>query len=388
MNSKKNILIISPFFFPEPISTGKFNSDLAVALSDGGHNVTILCFHPIYPDWKVSKSSEKLKNITIVRGGSNLKFSKKTILRRLVLEVGFAFFVLKNLRRYNKKIDLVIPVFPPSFAFYTILPFLSKTSKKVGMIHDLQEIYSSNKKGEINRIVKFVIHKIEKRCFNSCDKLILLSNEMKETALNLYGLDNRKLEIQYPFHTIKNEITNNLSEILKADDINIVYSGALGEKQNPIELYNFFKFASKKIDNVVFHFFSQGSVFDDLKKENKNSQIKFHNLVLRENLEELYSRCDLQIIPQLPNTSKGSLPSKLPNLLASGCKTLIITDKESEIELLFNLQNIGTVINSWNFTIILKTIQSILSKDIDVVFQKEIAKELFTIDKTINKILN
>jgi colanic acid biosynthesis glycosyl transferase WcaI len=86
--------------------------------------------------------------------------------------------------------------------------------------------------------------------------------------------------------------------------------------------------------------------------------------------------------------SKGSLPSKLPNLLASGCKTLIITDKDSEIELLFNLQNIGTVINSWNFTIILKTIQSILSKDIDVVFQKEIAKELFTIDKMIYKILN
>lgn len=82
------------------------------------------------------------------------------------------------------------------------------------------------------------------------------------------------------------------------------------------------------------------------------------------------------------------MSSKLPNLLASGCKTLVITDKDSEIELLFNLQNIGTVINSWDFTIILKTIQSILSKDIDIVFQKEMAKKLFTIDKMTTKILN
>ena len=388
MKSKKNILIISPFFFPEPISTGKFNTDLAVELSDKGHNVTVLCFHPFYPSWIISKSNKQLKNITIIRGGGKLKFSKKTIFRRLVLEFGFAFFVLRKLKRHKKNIDLIIPVFPPSFAFYAIIPFIKGKIKKVGMVHDLQEIYSSNKKGLINKIVKFGINKIEKKCFNSCDKLIFLSNEMKETALELYELNKSKLETQYPFHTIKKVITNNLNKILKKEDVNIVYSGALGEKQNPIELYNFFEYASDKIDNVVFHFFSQGVIFNDLKKQNTNPKIKFHNLVLRENLEELYSRCDLQIIPQLPNTSKGSLPSKLPNLLASGCKVLVITDKESELELLFKAKNIEGVINSWNFNVILKTIQDILLKEDYTGSQQEIAKGLFTIDKMIAKILN
>jgi hypothetical protein len=50
-------------------------------------------------------------------------------------------------------------------------------------------------------------------------------------------------------------------------------------------------------------------------------------LVAREHLEELYLRSNLQIIPQKPNTSKGSFPSKLANLLASGCNILLITDK-------------------------------------------------------------
>ena len=61
MNSKKNILIISPFFFPEPISTGKYNTELALALRDKGHNVTFLCFHPFYPNWVIKKSNLSLK---------------------------------------------------------------------------------------------------------------------------------------------------------------------------------------------------------------------------------------------------------------------------------------------------------------------------------------
>jgi len=388
MSPKKNILILSPFFYPEPISTGKFNTDIAVALSKKGHNITVLCFHPFYPDWKVTKSTSKIENITIIRGGKNLLYSKKTIFRRFVLEFGYAFFVVRKLKKYQKNIDIVLPIFPPSFAFYCILPFLKRKIKKVGMVHDLQQIYSSNKKGFINSFVGFFINKIEKKCFKKCDKLIFLSNEMKETTKSMYHLNADKLEIQYPFHSITNKITNDLGNILKKDTVNIVYSGALGEKQNPIELYNFFNFASNKIDNTVFYFFSQGTIFDKLKKNNKNQKIKFYNLVSRENLEELYNRSDIQIIPQLPNTSKGSLPSKLPNLLASGCKTLVITDKGSEIEKLFKTKKLETIVNSWDYASILNSIKSILSKNKNTSFQKETAKELFTIDKMIAKILN
>ena len=64
---------------------------------------------------------------------------------------------------------------------------------------------------------------------------------MKDTAKEIYALDKNKLQVQYPFVTKKvQDKTNALTNILFNDKINIVYSGALGEKQNPEGLYAFF----------------------------------------------------------------------------------------------------------------------------------------------------
>ncbi len=389
MNSdKKRILILSPFFYPEPISTGKFNTDLALKLAEKGHKVTVLCSHPFYPNWKPKKSSEQLENITIIRGGKNIKYSNKTVIRRFILEFWYMLFIIKRIKRYQKNIDIIIPVFPPSLAFYTVLPFLKKQIKKIGMVHDLQQVYSSNKKGFFNKLISFFIYKVERKCFNSCNKLIFLSEEMKQEAKNTYKLNSNKLEVQYPFVTISKNKTEDLKELLNSNHIHIVYSGALGEKQNPSGLYEAFNYASQNIKNSEFHFFSQGSIFETLKSKNKNAKIKFHSLVPKKNIEELYYRSTVQIVPQLPNTSKGSLPSKLPNLLASGCQILVITDSNSEIENLFKEYSISTVINSWDKKDITKSLMKITNKVSNTNIQKKIASQLFSLDRMMDRILN
>ena len=387
MKNNKNILIISPFFYPEPISTGKFNTDFSVALKDDGHNVTVLCYHPFYPNWKIEESQEELNGIKIIRGGKCLAFSKKTIIRRIILEISFTFFILRKIRKQQKNKDIIIPVFPPSFAFYFILPFLNKKIKKVGMVHDLQEVYAIDKRGFINKIVHFFIHKIERKCYQSCTKLVFLSKEMKEKAKELYSLQENKLEVQYPFITIKDECTNDLEHLFDKDKKHVVYSGALGEKQNPIQLLNFFSEASKKIDNTMFHFFSEGETIKELKRLNKSKKILFHNLVNIENLEELYRKSTIQIIPQKENTSKGSLPSKMPNLLASGCKVFVITDANSEIEKLFIKNNLTLVVTNWDTDILVEKLVFLINKQIDQQHQKAIAKKIFTLDEMILKVL-
>lgn len=387
MTNKKNILILSPFFYPEPISTGKFNTDFAVALKNDGHNVTVLCYHPFYPDWKIQESQEELNGIKIIRGGSNLNFSKKTIVRRFVLEFSFAFFILRKIRKHQKNKDIIIPVFPPSFAFYSILSFLNKKIKKVGMVHDLQEVYSINKSGFINKIIRFFIHKIERKCYQTCNKLVFLSKEMKEQAKELYALQEIKLEVQYPFITIKEKRTNDLEHLFNKDKKHVVYSGALGEKQNPEKLFNFFDQASLNTENIIFHFFSRGDTFNRLKKINANSKIHFHGLVEKEHLEELYHKSDVQIIPQKEDTSKGSLPSKLPNLLASNCKIFLITDDNSELEVFFKKNNLDFVVTSWNIKELINSLQILIDKPVDFKNQKLVAKNFFTIDKMILKLL-
>ncbi len=388
-SSKKRILIISPFFFPEPISTGKFNTDLVIALRDKGNEVIVLCSHPFYPDWKPKKSTAQIEGIHIIRGGGTIRYSNKTILRRIVLELWYAFFVFKNIFRLRKKIDIIIPVFPPSLAFYTILPNIKKGVRKIGMVHDLQEVYATNKKGSLHKIARFFIHKIEKRVFMSCDRLIFLSNEMKETAKDYYDLEESKLAVQYPFTTYNEErITNDLDDLMPKNLKHIVYSGALGEKQNPQKVYDLFDYASKRIKNTQFHFFSQGTIFNNLKSKNRNNRIEFHDLVPNENIEELYKKSTIQIIPQLSGTSKGSLPSKLPNILSSGCNILAITDKGSEIEKLFKKYNLNTVATLWDNEELCNMLEGILEKESkENLNHIKIAQKLFHIDAMVTKII-
>jgi len=390
-NFSKNILLISPFFFPEPISTGKFNTDVVIALRDKGHNVKVLCFHPFYPKWKIERSEKRIKNVTIIRGGKLISFTNKTFFRRILLEVSFAIFLLRIIRKHQKEIDIIIPVFPPSLAFYCVLPFLKKEIKKVGMVHDLQEIYSQNKKGFLFKRMKNLIHKIEKSVYQSCDKLIFLSKEMKETAQKMYHLRGDKLAVQYPFVTIdsdQNNYTNDLENILPSKIKHIVYSGALGEKQNPKKLYKVFNYCSEKMPQIEFHFFSQGDVFEELKAINNKTKIKFHDLVAKENIEELYRRSFIQIIPQLPGTSKGSLPSKLPNLLASKCNILCITDSDSDLDKLFKKHQLNKAITSWDKKLILNVFEGFLLVEESENFKHlEISESLFNINSMINTIL-
>ena len=389
MNKLKKILILSPFFYPEPISTGKFNTDFAKKLQEEGHQVTVLCSHPFYPEWKTKFSSETLEDIKIVRGGEKIKYSKKVSLRRLVLELWYAYFILKNIKKYQKHIDIIIPIFPPSLAFCLASFFIKKEVKKIGIIHDLQIIYSLQKKGFFSNLISFFIKKVEKFCFKSCDKLIFLSDEMKKEAVNIYSIRKEKCEVQYPFTSINDiSISDNLKNILPKNQYNIVYSGALGEKQNPHELLKVFTFILKNIPNTVCYFFSQGPIFEELKKINNNKKIHFYPLVKKEDIQELYSRSSIQIVPQLPNTSNGSLPSKIPNILVSGTKVLVITDKNSELELLFKKYNLQKVITSWDKHVIELSIRELLDQKIDLNTQKSIAQKLFNINSLIGKVIS
>jgi len=384
---KKDTLILSPFFFPEPISTGKFNTDIAIALRDKNFNVSILCSHPFYPNWKPIINNQKIAGLNVIRGGSHIKYPKSTLLRRVILEFWFAFFTFKNIGLIRKKVDLVIPVFPPNLSFYLIIPFLKKETRKVGIVHDLQEVYASNKKSILYKLARFFIHKVEGSSLRSCDKVIFLSEEMKEAAKSSYHLEDYKLEVQYPFVNLNTaKSSEELDIILSKDKRHVVYSGALGEKQNPDKVYEFYNFASKKIKNTEFHFFSQGNIFEYLKNKNKNDKIKFHDLVPERNLLELYKKSSAQIVPQSPGTSKGSLPSKLPNLLISGCNILVITDKNSEIEQLFHKYNLKSVATLWDNKELCKMLEGLIENK-ENANHIRVANELFRLDCMVNKII-
>lgn len=351
------VLIFSPFFFPEPISTGKYNTTLAEHVRDlHDGDVKVICAHPMFPKWKVEPTSAQLPGIEAIRGGRYLKFPASVLLRRAILELWFAFYcaaVVLSLRLRKEPISTAIFVFPPSLMAVFVHFLLPKSTHRVGLIHDLQAIYAARGNGLVKRLVHSAIRSVESRSFRICNKLIFLSETMRRWTVDNYGVSAEKTAVQYPFVSMKGVAENGdgneaIDSVIDSSSRSIVYSGALGEKQAPEELYSFMKSFVAENEGWIAYIFSQGPLYEKLHKDNVESKIVFHDLVPIKSLPYLLERSDIQIIPQASGTADGSLPSKLPNLIKAKCRILCITDVGSELESLISRYPLSKVVNTWD----------------------------------------
>ena len=329
---KPNILYVSPFFYPEKISSAKYNKYLVDNLKRK-INVDVFCMHPFYPDWY----SKKVNNFKDVYRPNWLpNFPKSMLKKRLLLEVGFFLHSLKFLVLSKKKYDCIVCVSPPSL--FLIISLFYK--KSILIVHDLQSVHSAKSHSKTLFLISSVINHIEKLFFSFFKNKIFLSYEM----LNKVNLPNSN--VFYP------PITINKNYVISNNNFNcrsIIYSGALGEKQNPILLLDLLKKFINKNNNFHVHIYSSGDFFNHCKLKFSCENIHFHNLVDEKDLFSLYNNDAIHIIPQKKGTSSCSLPSKISNLIYCNSKTLTITDSNSELDqIMKNYKNNLSVYN-WDY---------------------------------------
>jgi len=399
--TNKKAILLSPFFYPEPISTGKYNTYLAEELVERGFDVTVITSHPLYPNWQPVKTEASLPGMLINRGGAWLHYPKSTLLRRAVLELWFAWRVLSRMVVLQKRPSKIVSVFPPSLFFFLLAPFISCNCKTVGIIHDLQSVYASRSKSLVNRLVNAIIHFVENRCFKACNRLIFLSSSMKKRAILEYGLDDKKCVVCYPFVAFNDNSlssSNSLTHLFDKSKINVVYSGALGDKQNPDGLLDFFYKLADSQSDIICHIFSAGPHFERLRSSQYEKILKnrifFHELVEVKQLNELYACSDIQIIPQAFETSEGSLPSKLPNLIAAGVPVFIICETQSELATLVNDAKAGIAVHTWDPNeLVIKFIESLPmlqaeSRNKRKVRLQKFIEDKFSIHRVVDEIMN
>jgi colanic acid biosynthesis glycosyl transferase WcaI len=359
----QSVTLLSPFFFPELISTGKYNGNVAAALAKSGVEVNVICSHPLYPTWKPQIAANELHGVTAFRGGGSLSYPSHPLGRRALLELWFAWHCLRYITRLPNNTSHVVPVFPPSL-FMLAVPLLKpKRAATVGIVHDLQGVYAARLGGGLFKtLLNKAITAVERHAFKACDHLIFLSESMRDVTLEAYDIDLTRTSVHYPFVTLDDsapKLTQRLAHTFDPEYKYIVYSGALGEKQAPTKLACMLLNILENHPNWQARIYSEGPLFEQLQQQYKHSRLSFHPLVAKEDLPELLQRSDIQVIPQDIATSDGSLPSKLPNVMAAGTPLLCITDPGSELEGLVNRYPSGAVSTSWNAKHTLSAFQQI-----------------------------
>ncbi len=332
---REKILFLSPFFHPEAISTGRYNTYLARALVHAGFSLDVITSHPLYPDWKPQASSATMVGAAISRGGLWIRYPVSTVLRRIVLELWFACYVVRLLVVSRERYEVAVVIFPP--VCFALLPRRLFGAKKiVGIVHDLLGVMAKTRSGLVRLFIAKTMTFVERKAFQRCDRLICLSQAMKEIMVRDYGISAEKVIVRYPFPTFcKDPAEDSLKLLFDSTAIHVVYSGALGEKQRPKNLLDLFEAVCAEDPRVVCHIFSRGPLFDALQQSPREAAIQrrvlFHDLVPDESLVELYMRSHVQIIPQAEGTDAGAFPSKLPNLLVVGVPVFAICDRHSEL---------------------------------------------------------
>ena len=356
---QQQILIVSPFFYPELISTGKANQHLAEAFVAEGHGVTVVCSHPLYPAWEPVRSNARIPGMTVVRGGADVRYPKAMPLRRLKLEAWFAFFAARSAWPLRKRADVVVSILPPSLFILFLNSILPRRVRRVAVVHDLQGVLAAQEKGFVRRAIIHMIHAVESRVFRSQDLCIFFSEDMARMAKQSYGLDAAKIAVQYPSITLPASYSaiaaastaHHLDALFPPDKLHVVYSGALGYKQNSQQLVALMQAAAERHPEVQFHVLSGGPFYESLRAEYEQRpgpRVQFHPLVAERDLAELYARSAIQIIPQAEGTESAALPSKLPNLLAAGVHLLAICSSGSEVERMIQLAGTGSIATRWD----------------------------------------
>lgn len=368
---QQQILLVSPFFFPELISTGKANRHLAEAFAAEGHGVTVVCSHPLYPAWHPSETHARIDGLKILRGGTWVRYPKSMALRRLILEVWFACYAARRARRLRKHVDVVVGVLPPSAFAYLLNLLLPKRVRRVAVIHDLQGLLAAREKGFSRKAIVRLVHAVESRVFRAQDLCIFFSADMAREARQAYRLDPKKVAVQYPCITLDDPRASretmiaprHLLSFMPPERPQVVYSGALGFKQNSRQFVEFLLAAAERFPQADFHVLSGGPIYDELRDRGERltgPRVQFHPLVPERDLGELYARSSIQVIPQAEGTEAAALPSKLPNLMAAGVYLLGICAENSEVGRLIQRAGTGAIVERWDLDLFLARVQKAL----------------------------
>jgi hypothetical protein len=121
--------------------------------------------------------------------------------------------------------------------------------------------------------------------------------------------------------------------------------------------------AAAALPGTQFHIFSDGPNFELLQQRHAGrGLLHLHTLLPEQHLAEMYARSTVQLVPQAPGTEIGSMPSKLPNLLAAGVQVLAIGSPESEVATLLHKAGTGTIVGEWDETAFIEGINRALAE--------------------------
>ena len=305
-NNRKNIAIIVPV-----LTNGgaeRVVSNLSQYLSNKKFNKYIILFDGESIDYPYNG---KLIDLNIK--SSNNPFNKLlNIIRRI-----------NKLKKYKRRLQIRTSVSFLEAA--NIVNLFSKSGDKI--ILSIRDFKSKDSEGFYGRIYSFLI----KIFYNRADKLIAVSNGVKNDLVKNYKIHQDKIEVIYNFYNIKeiNDLAKKEVENRYANIFNnpvIINVGRLTKQKGQWHLIRAFKIVREEIKNMKLIILGRGEIMSYLKQltYEMNLEKDVYFLGFQKNPFKFISRSKIFVFPSLhegfPNALVEAMACGIP-VISSDCQS-------------------------------------------------------------------
>ena len=291
--------------------------------------------NPIYP---YQLKNERFRCHTI-----NLKPIKKTnFIGRYLYGLEFVYKATRLAKTLDVDLFFVQSVPTVSFTIWR----LKKLRKPI--VYNIHDVFpgSAYELGIVkNKLLDNILKKIQRIGFRLADRIVVVSDDMRDVLIK-EKTNPKKIFIVntwYDSDSIRyiepNENTFVRENNIDTSKLIIQYAGNVGQV---FGLDEFVKLVNSLKNNkqVEFHIVGQGVKIDQLRKQTQGSNIRFFGWQSQERMSEVYSYCDIEIIPLHHGVIGNNVPSKMALAMAVGKPVMNIVEKSSYYRL-FNNYHIG-----------------------------------------------
>ncbi|MFD0750782.1 WcaI family glycosyltransferase [Mucilaginibacter calamicampi] len=362
---KKNILLISHNFSPEPIGIGKYNGEMMDWLANQGYDCTVITTFPYYPFWKVQapyrnkwykkeiiKYPDSNSNIQVYRCPSYIP-SNPTGKQRAIQDFSYwiaKFFVVFKLILSRKRYDLIINVAPPfHLAYLGLMLRVFNGGKLLYHIQDMQIEAARDLKMFYHKKLLAGLFRIERKILMSADYVSSISLGMIDKIHSKINKDviffPNWVDTEY-FKPLQDRGSLKQKWGYQPDDQIYMYSGAIGVKQG---LEGITLAAEKLKDNprIKFIICASGPYKDELVKEAQKkglSNIAFLPLQDKEVFNEFLNMADIHLVMQKATAGDLVMPSKLATIFAVGGVSIVTTSPGTSLYKMIKDDNLGYIV--------------------------------------------
>jgi colanic acid biosynthesis glycosyl transferase WcaI len=322
------VLLVTTNYWPEPTGIAVYTTDLAEALKNNKHQVTVLTSLPHYPWWKVPTEFAHLGKGVTSHNGIEVIRAKHLVPPKMnaLLRMRFEFSLWWNLKRVSKRFknnefDLVIACMPTVAAGV----IGNKIAKKLGVpfgliVQDLSGAGAKQSGLRGGALVSKVAHLVEGSALHGADCLVVVSPAMRDVVIGL-GVEPKKVS------QILNYSARSIDPVDKAvarkkfgwaeAEFVVIHTGNMGAKQ---DLENVVKAAEAlgRSSVIKIYLIGHGNQENTLKQLCAGREnISVMAAVSDEDYSALLSAADLLLVNERSTQMEMSLPSKLTSYLYS-----------------------------------------------------------------------